>query len=128
MTSLCLPYLLVDGYVRSCSRAQVQLFNQQELTWLDMVVLFLLSHFVWALSLVVLFSGRGYWQKLIESICWAHYKLHVVPILLPRALSITSGRAVGVVHYLAGGIGSSWSFLITAAIVEDNVKPTDPTL
>ncbi|KAL2943194.1 hypothetical protein RDABS01_031542 [Bienertia sinuspersici] len=35
-------------------------------------------------------SGRGYWQELIESI--------------PRALSIVQGRAVGVTHYLLGGI------------------------
>jgi photosystem I P700 chlorophyll a apoprotein A1 len=34
-----------------------------------------------------LFSGRGYWQELIESILWSHNKLKVVR--LPRALSIT---------------------------------------
>uniref|UniRef100_A0A251VES0 Putative photosystem I PsaA/PsaB n=1 Tax=Helianthus annuus TaxID=4232 RepID=A0A251VES0_HELAN len=28
--------------------------------------------FVWAFSLMFLFSGRGYWQELIESIVWAH--------------------------------------------------------
>ncbi|MCD9640250.1 hypothetical protein HAX54_025450 [Datura stramonium] len=30
------------------------------------------AHFVWAFSLMFLFSGRGYWQELIESIVWAH--------------------------------------------------------
>ena len=30
------------------------------------------SLFVWAFSLMFLFSGRGYWQELIESIIWAH--------------------------------------------------------
>jgi len=41
-----------------------------------------------------LFSGRGYWQELIESIVWAHNKIKVAPAIQPRALSITQGRAV----------------------------------
>jgi photosystem I P700 chlorophyll a apoprotein A1 len=49
---------------------------------------FLGAHFIWAFSLMFLFSGRGYWQELIESIVWAHNKL-VVPAIQPRALSIT---------------------------------------
>ncbi|THU42504.1 hypothetical protein C4D60_Mb00t05230 [Musa balbisiana] len=52
------------------------------------------------LSLMFLFSGRGYWQELIESIVWAHNKLKVAPATQPRALSIVQGRAVGVTHYL----------------------------
>jgi hypothetical protein len=40
---------------------------------------FLGAHFVWAFSLMFLFSGRGYWQELIESIVWAHNKLKVAP-------------------------------------------------
>ena len=47
-----------------------------------------------------LFSGRGYWQELIESIVWAHATLSVAPVIYPRALSITQGRAVGITHYL----------------------------
>jgi hypothetical protein len=47
-----------------------------------------------------LFSGRGYWQELIESIVWAHNKLNFAPAIQPRALSITQGRAVGLAHYL----------------------------
>jgi hypothetical protein len=74
--------------------------------------LFLLSHFVWAFSLMFLFSGRGYWQELIEGIVWAHHKLGVVQFIGARALSITQGRAVGVTHYIIGGIGVSWSFFI----------------
>ncbi|KAG5568872.1 hypothetical protein H5410_064116 [Solanum commersonii] len=63
---------------------------------------FLGAHFVWAFSLVFLFSGRGYWQELIESIVWAHNKLKVAPATQPRALSIIQGRPVGVAHYLSG--------------------------
>jgi photosystem I P700 chlorophyll a apoprotein A1 len=73
-------------------------------------ILFLTSHWLWAFSLMFLFSGRGYWQELIESIVWAHNKLKVAPAIQPRALSITQGRAVGLAHYLVGGIGTTWSF------------------
>ena len=37
-----------------------------------------------------LFSGRGYWQELIESIVWAHNKLKVAPAIQPRALKYYS--------------------------------------
>ena len=57
-----------------------------------------------------LWSGRGYWQELIESILWAHHKLKIVPNIQPRALSISQGRAVGVTHYILGGIGVTWAF------------------
>ena len=73
---------------------------------------FLGAHFVWAFSLMFLFSGRGYWQELIESIVWAHSKLRVAPAIQPRALSITQGRAVGVAHYLLGGIVTTWAFFL----------------
>ena len=63
-----------------------------------------------------LFSGRGYWQELIESIVWAHNKLRVAPAIQPRALSITQGRAVGVAHYLLGGIATTWSFFLARII------------
>jgi len=75
-------------------------------------LIFLGAHFVWAFSLIFLFSGRGYWQELIESIIWAHSKLKVSPSIQPRALSITQGRAVGVAHYLLGGIATTWSFFL----------------
>jgi photosystem I P700 chlorophyll a apoprotein A1 len=57
-----------------------------------LTILFLVAHFVWALSLMFLFSGRGYWQEFIESIVWAHCKLGLAPLIQVRALSITQGR------------------------------------
>jgi len=79
-------------------------------------LIFLGAHFVWAFSLIFLFSGRGYWQELIESIVWAHNKLKVAPAIQPRALSITQGRAVGVALYLLGGIATTWSFFLARII------------
>ena len=46
-------------------------------------------------SLMFLFSGRAYWQELIESILWSHHKLKIIPHIQPTALSISQGRAVG---------------------------------
>jgi photosystem I P700 chlorophyll a apoprotein A1 len=79
-------------------------------------LIFLASHFVWALSLMFLYSGRGYWQELIESLLWAHSKLHISVQIYPRALSITQGRAVGVTHYILGGISTTWSFILCRII------------
>mmetsp|Transcript_20257 Transcript_20257/g.45073 ORF Transcript_20257/g.45073 Transcript_20257/m.45073 type:complete len:731 (+) Transcript_20257:1626-3818(+) len=79
-------------------------------------LIFLGAHFIWAFSLMFLFSGRGYWQELIESIVWAHNKLNFAPAIQPRALSITQGRAVGLAHYLLGGIGTTWSFFLARAV------------
>lgn len=79
-------------------------------------LLFLGGHFIFAFSLMFLFSGRGYWQELIESIVWAHNKLKVAPAIQPRALSITQGRAVGVAHYLLGGIVTTWAFFLARII------------
>jgi photosystem I P700 chlorophyll a apoprotein A1 len=79
-------------------------------------LIFLGAHFIWAFSLMFLFSGRGYWQELIESIVWAHNKLKLAPTIQPRALSITQGRAAGLAHYLLGGIGTTWSFFLARII------------
>jgi photosystem I P700 chlorophyll a apoprotein A1 len=79
-------------------------------------LIFLGAHFIWAFSLMFLFSGRGYWQELIESVVWAHNKLKLAPTIQPRALSITQGRAVGLAHYLLGGIGTTWSFFLARII------------
>ena len=79
-------------------------------------LIFLGAHFIWAFSLMFLFSGRGYWQELIESIVWAHNKLKLAPTIQPRALSITQGRASGLAHYLLGGIGTTWSFFLARII------------
>ncbi|KAL5681217.1 hypothetical protein ACJX0J_007602, partial [Zea mays] len=51
-------------------------------------------------------------QELIESITWAHNKLKVAPSTQPRALSIIQGRAIGVTHYLLGGIDTTWAFFL----------------
>jgi len=63
-----------------------------------------------------LFSGRGYWQELIESIVWSHQVIAASPAIYPRALSIIQGRAVGVTHYLLGGIVTTWAFFSARAI------------
>ncbi len=64
-----------------------------------------------------LYSGRAYWQELIESIVWAHTKIKIAPHIQPRALSITQGRGVGVSHFILGGIGCTWSFFISRMVV-----------
>ena len=66
-----------------------------------------------------LYSGRGEWQELFESILWAHHKLKIMPHIQPRALSISQGRAVGFIHYIVGGIGCTWAFFISRMVVID---------
>ena len=80
-------------------------------------LIFICTHFIWAFSLMFLYSGRGYWQELIESILWAHHKLKIINLVQPRALSISQGRAVGLIHYTLGGVGSTWAFLISRIVV-----------
>jgi photosystem I P700 chlorophyll a apoprotein A1 len=80
-------------------------------------LIFISAHFIWAFSLMFLYSGRGYWQELIESILWSHHKLNIIPNIQPRALSISQGRAVGFTHYILGGIGCTWSFFISRMVV-----------
>ena len=43
----------------------------------------------------------------------AHKKLHILPHILPRPLSITEGRSLGLTFSLSGGIGTTWSFVLT---------------
>jgi hypothetical protein len=45
-----------------------------------------------------------------------HNKLNFTPAIQPRALSITQGRAVGLAHYLLGGIGTTWAFFLARSI------------
>jgi photosystem I P700 chlorophyll a apoprotein A1 len=75
--------------------------------------LFISAHFLWAFSLMFLFSGRGYWQEFIESLLWAHVKLKLAPAIQARALSISQGRAAGLSHSALGGIGCSWAFFLS---------------
>ena len=77
---------------------------------------FLLSHFTWALSLMFLYSGRGYWQELIESTIFSHHKLSIITGIQPRALSISQGRSVGLTHFVLGGLGCTFTFLLTRFI------------
>ena len=78
--------------------------------------IFISAHFLWAFSLMFLYSGRGYWQELIESILWAHHKFKIMPHIQPRALSISQGRAVGFIHYTLGGVGCTWAFFISRMV------------
>ncbi|RCJ42407.1 photosystem I core protein PsaA [Nostoc minutum NIES-26] len=103
--------ITINGWLRDFLWAQAsQVINSYGTALSAYGLLFLGAHFVWAFSLMFLFSGRGYWQELIESIVWAHNKLKVAPAIQPRALSIIQGRAVGVAHYLLGGIATTWAF------------------
>ncbi|MBW4563158.1 MAG: photosystem I core protein PsaA [Mojavia pulchra JT2-VF2] len=103
--------ITINGWLRDFLWAQAaQVINSYGSALSGYGLMFLGAHFVWAFSLMFLFSGRGYWQELIESIVWAHNKLKVAPTIQPRALSIIQGRAVGVAHYLLGGIATTWAF------------------
>jgi photosystem I P700 chlorophyll a apoprotein A1 len=109
--------ITINGWLRDFLWAQAsQVLNSYGSALSAYGLMFLGAHFVWAFSLMFLFSGRGYWQELIESIVWAHNKLKVAPAIQPRALSITQGRAVGVAHYLLGGIATTWAFFLARII------------
>ena len=103
----------INGWLRDFLWAQASQVIQSYGSSLSAYgLIFLGAHFIWAFSLMFLFSGRGYWQELIESIIWAHNKLKVAPSIQPLALSIIQGRAVGVTHYLFGGIVTTWAFFL----------------
>ena len=109
--------ITINGWLRDFLWAQASQVIQSYGSALSAYgLIFLGAHFVWAFSLMFLFSGRGYWQELIESIVWAHNKIKVAPTIQPRALSITQGRAVGLAHYLLGGIGTTWAFFLARII------------
>ena len=109
--------IMINGWLRDFLWAQASQVIQSYGSSLSAYgLIFLGAHFVWAFSLMFLFSGRGYWQELIESIVWAHNKIKVAPSIQPRALSITQGRAVGLAHYLLGGIGTTWAFFLARII------------
>ena len=109
--------LTINGWLRDFLWAQAsQVINSYGSATSAYGLMFLGAHFIWAFSLMFLFSGRGYLQELIESIVWAHNKLKVAPAIQPRALSILQGRAVGVAHYLLGGIVTTWSFFLARII------------
>ncbi|MBE9029229.1 photosystem I core protein PsaA [filamentous cyanobacterium LEGE 11480] len=109
--------ITINGWLRDFLWAQAaQVINSYGSALSAYGLMFLAAHFIWAFSLMFLFSGRGYWQELIESIVWAHNKLKVAPAIQPRALSIIQGRAVGVAHYLLGGIATTWAFFLARSL------------
>jgi photosystem I P700 chlorophyll a apoprotein A1 len=109
--------ITINGWLRDFLWAQSsQVINSYGSALSAYGIMFLAGHFVFAFSLMFLFSGRGYWQELIESIVWAHNKLNLAPAIQPRALSIVQGRAVGVAHYLLGGIVTTWAFFLARSL------------
>ncbi|KAF7831153.1 photosystem I P700 apoprotein A1 [Senna tora] len=115
--------ITINGWLRDFLWAQASQVIQSYGSSLSAYGLFFLgAHFVWAFSLMFIFSGRGYWQELIESIVWAHNKLKVAPATQPRALSIVQGRAVGVTHYLLGGIATTWAFFLARIIADPTTR------
>ncbi|BFM38814.1 photosystem I core protein PsaA [Synechocystis sp. LKSZ1] len=109
--------ITINGWLRDFLWAQAaNVINSYGSALSAYGIMFLAGHFVFAFSLMFLFSGRGYWQELIESIVWAHNKLRVAPAIQPRALSIIQGRAVGVAHYLLGGIVTTWAFFLARSL------------
>ncbi|WMV55036.1 hypothetical protein MTR67_048421 [Solanum verrucosum] len=115
--------ITINGWLRDFLWAQVSRVIQSYGSSLSAYGLFFLgAHFVWAFSLMFLFSGRGYWQELIESIVWAHNKLKVAPATQPRALSIIQGRVVGVTYYLLGGIATTWAFFLARIIADSTTR------
>ena len=101
----------INGWLRNFLWSKVVLLIQAYGSYnSSYIFLFLACHFIFAFSLMFLFSGRGYWQELIESICWAHSKVAFSPSIDPYSLSITSGRSVGFTHYIVGGLGTTWCF------------------
>ncbi|PHT47835.1 Photosystem I chlorophyll a apoprotein A1 [Capsicum baccatum] len=103
--------ITINGWLHDFLWAQASQVIQSYGSSLSAYGLFFLgTHFVWAFSLMFLFSGCGYWQELIESIIWAHNKFKVAPANQPRALSIIQGHVVGVTHYLLGGIAITLAF------------------
>jgi photosystem I P700 chlorophyll a apoprotein A1 len=108
----------INGWLRNFLWSQpAQVIQSYPTSISGYSIIFISAHFIWAFSLMFLYSGRGYWQELIESILWAHHKLKIIPHIQPRALSITQGRAVGFIHYTLGGVGCTWAFFISRMVV-----------
>ena len=108
----------INGWFRNLLWAQAAQVIQSYGTSISTYgLIFICTHFIWAFSLMFLYSGRGYWEELIESILWAHHKLKIINLVQPRALSISQGRAVGLIHYTLGGVGSTWAFVISRMVV-----------
>jgi len=108
----------INGWLRSFLWSQAaQVIQCYGMAISFMGLIFIATHFIWAFSFMFLYSGRGYWQELIESILWAHHKLRIINVVEPRALSISQGRAVGLIHYTLGGLGCTFPFVISRMVV-----------
>jgi photosystem I P700 chlorophyll a apoprotein A1 len=108
----------ISGWLRNFLWSQAAQVIQSYATSISTYgLIFLCTHFIWAFSLMFLYSGRGYWQELIESYVWAHKKLKIINVVQPRALSISQARAVGLTHYILGGVGCTWAFVISRMVV-----------
>ena len=122
--------MTLNGWLRNClwsERTQViQSYKRDGIS--AHTFIFMTSHSVWSFSLMFLYSGRAYWQELIESIIWAHTKIKITPHIQPRALNITQGRRVGSPHFILGGIGCTWSFLICEGSLQRAGSSKDPPL
>jgi photosystem I P700 chlorophyll a apoprotein A2 len=80
--------------------------------------MFLFGHLVWATGFMFLISWRGYWQELVETLCWAHERTPLAEFFLwtdaPVALSIIQGRLVGLAHFTVGYVFTYAPFLIAS--------------
>nr|YP_003795268.2 photosystem I P700 chlorophyll a apoprotein A1 [Chromera velia]ADJ66510.2 photosystem I P700 chlorophyll a apoprotein A1 [Chromera velia] len=109
--------LTINGWLRDFLWAEAaQVVQSYSTPFFVYGLVFLGAHFIWAFSLMFLFSGRGYWQELIDYYTYAVYKWSQLPYLAFQALSIVQGRAVGLAHYLLGGIGTTWAFFLARAL------------
>ncbi|CAN6483814.1 unnamed protein product [Victoria cruziana] len=80
--------------------------------------MFLFGHLVWATRFMFLISWRGYWQKLIETLAWAHECTPLANLIRwkdkPVALSIVQARLVGLAHFSINYIFTYTAFLIAS--------------
>ncbi|RYR43943.1 hypothetical protein Ahy_A08g040318 [Arachis hypogaea] len=85
--------------------------------------MFLFRHLVWATGFMFLISWRGYWQKLIKTLAWAHERTPLANLIRwrdkPVALSIVQARLVGLAHFSVGYIFTYAAFLIASTSGSD---------
>ncbi|CAN4128482.1 unnamed protein product [Withania somnifera] len=88
------------------------------LFWMYNSISVVIFHFSWKMQSDVWgsVSDQGVVTHITGGNFWAHNKLKVAPATQPRALSIIQGRAVGVTHYLLGGIATTWAFFLARII------------
>lgn len=78
------------------------------------------SNLIYAIGFMFLISWRGYWQELIESLCYMHLKtVWLIEVwsatsFTPVALSIVQARLIGLVHFAVGFILTYAALLISS--------------